>query len=48
MPDGLTLALEREIEGLRAQTAEIKATLEGKEEATTAAPRTARWNTSGA
>jgi hypothetical protein len=32
------VALEGEIEGLRAPTAEIKATLEGKAEATTAAP----------
>jgi hypothetical protein len=36
--DGRTLALEGEIEGLRAPTAEIEAALEGKAEVTIAAP----------
>jgi hypothetical protein len=36
--DGRTLALEGEIEGLRAPTVELEATLEGKAEAITAAP----------
>jgi hypothetical protein len=36
--DGRTLALEGEIKGLRAPTEELEAALEGKAEATTAAP----------
>jgi hypothetical protein len=39
MAGGRTLALEGEIKGLRAQTAELEAALEGKADATTSAPK---------